>query len=101
MKNILFPTDFSLNSDQAFPYALDIAYLLGADLVLFNSYRLPHSKSNIMTSLLDRMKEDSNNELERLKKEALSNQKYKNLKITITSRSGSFISLIPKVADEN
>jgi len=100
MKNILFPTDFSLNSDQAFPYALDIAYLLGADLVLFNSYRLPHSKSNIMTSLLDRMKEDSNNELERLKKEALSNQKYKNLKITITSRSGSFISLIPKVADE-
>ena len=100
MKNILFPTDFSLNSDQAFPYALDIAYLLGADLVIFNSYRLPHSKSNIMTSLLDRMKEDSNNELERLKKEALSNQKYKNLKITITSRSGSFISLIPIVADE-
>ena len=100
MKNILFPTDFSLNSDQAFPYALDIAYLLGADLVIFNSFRLPHSKSNVMTSLLDRMKEDSNNELERLKKEALSNQKYKNLKITITSRSGSFISLIPIVADE-
>ena len=100
MKNILFPTDFSLNSDQAFPYALDIAYLLGADLVIFNSFRLPHSKSNVMTSLLDRMKEDSNNELERLKKEALSNEKYKNLKITTTSRSGSFISLIPKVADE-
>ena len=100
MKNMLFPTEFSLNSDQAFPYALDIAYLLGADLVIFNSYRLPHSKSNVMTSLLDRMKEDSNNELERLKKEALSNEKYQNLRITITSRSGSFISLIPKVADE-
>ena len=100
MKNILFPTDFSFNSDQAFPYALDIAYLLGAELVIFNSYRLPHSKSNVMTSLLDRMKEDSNNDLERLKKEALAKEKYKTLKITITSRSGNFISLIPNVADE-
>lgn len=100
MKHILFPTDFSDNSSQAFPYALDIALLLGADLVIFNAYQLPHSKSNVMVSIVDRMKEDSQNELEILKDKALSQEKYKNLKITITSRSGNFTSQIPKVANE-
>ena len=100
MKHILFPTDFSDNSDQAFPYALDIAHLLGADLVIFNSYKLPHSKSNVMVSIVDRMKEDSINSLKKLKEETLLQEKYKELKITTTSRCGSFVSLIPKVANE-
>ncbi|MDB9964431.1 universal stress protein [Vicingaceae bacterium] len=100
MKHILFPTDFSDNSDQAYPYALDIAFLLGAELVIFNSYMLPHSKSNVMGSILDHMKEDSISSLKKLKEETLLKQKYKNLNIKITSRSGSFVSLIPKVANE-
>ncbi len=100
MKHILFPTDFSDNSDQAYPYALDIAYLLGAELVIFNSYKLPHSKSNVMVSIIDRMKEDSINSLKKLKEETLLKEKYKNLDIKTTSRSGSFVSLIPKVANE-
>ena len=100
MKHILFPTDFSDNSNQAYPYALDIAYLLNAELVIFNAYKLPHSKSNVMVSITDRMKEDSLNSLKKLKEETLATEKYKDLKITTTSRSGSFISLIPKVANE-
>ena len=100
MKHILFPTDFSNTSDQAYPYALDIAYLLGAELVIFNSYKLPHSKSNVMVSIIDRMKEDSINSLKKLKEETLLKEKYKNLDIKTTSRSGSFVSLIPKVANE-
>jgi len=100
MKHILFPTDFSDNSDQAYPYALDIAYLLGAELVIFNSYQLPHSKSNVMVSIVDRMKEDSIISLKKLKEDTLSQEKYKNLNITTTSRSGNFVSLIPKVATE-
>ncbi|MFT7084513.1 MAG: nucleotide-binding universal stress UspA family protein [Vicingaceae bacterium] len=100
MKHILFPTDFSDNSDQAYPYALDIAYLLGAELVIFNSYQLPHSKSNVILSIVDRMKDDSINSLKKLKEETLLQEKYKNLNIKTTSRSGSFVSLIPKVANE-
>jgi nucleotide-binding universal stress UspA family protein len=46
------------------------------------------------------MKEDSINSLKKLKKETLAQEKYKNLKITTTSRAGSFASLIPKVANE-
>lgn len=100
MKHILFPTDFSDNSVQAFPYALDIAYLLDAELVIFNAYKLPHSKSNVMVSIVDRMEEDSLHSLKKLKDESLSQMKYKHLKITTTSRAGGFVSLIPKVANE-
>lgn len=100
MKNILFPTDFSDNSNQAYPYALDIAYLLGANLTIFNSYKLPYSKSNLLVSMMDRMKEDSQTELNNLRNSALSQEKYKNLSISVTSRAGSFVSQIPKVATE-
>ena len=99
MKKILFPTDFSDNSEQAFPYALDIAYLLNAELTIFNSYKLPYSKSNLLVSMIDRMKEDSMKELEKLKAEALAQEKYKNLTIHLESRAGSFVSQIPKVAE--
>lgn len=98
MKQILFPTDFSDNSNQAFPYALDIALLLDAELTIFNSFKLPYSKSNLLVSIVDRMKDDSNNELKALKNEALSNEKYKHLKINLVSRAGGFVDQIPKIA---
>lgn len=101
MKYILFPTDFSDNSNQAYPYALDIAYLLNAELTIFNSYQLPYSKSNVLVSILDRMKEDSMRELEVLKTKALSQEKYKNLTIHLDSRAGSFVSQIPKIAKDS
>lgn len=98
MKQILFPTDFSDNSNQAYPYALDIAYLLDAELTIFNSFKLPYSKSNLLVSIIDRMEADSKKELENLKQQALSNEKYSKLKINLVSRSGGFVTQIPKVA---
>lgn len=98
MKQILFPTDFSDNSNQAFPYALDLAYLLDAELTLFNSYKMPHSKSNLLVSMTDRMRQDSIDELEKMKTQAISNEKYKNLNIKIEVRVGGFVSQIPKIA---
>lgn len=100
MQHILYPTDFSDNSLQAYPYALDVAYLLGAKLTIFNAYKLPYSKSNLLVSMMDRMKEDSNEELNKLKRQALENPKYENLDISIESRAGGFISQIPKVAKD-
>tara|TARA_B110000046_G_scaffold29074_1_gene30383 strand:- start:63130 stop:63972 length:843 start_codon:yes stop_codon:yes gene_type:complete len=100
LKHILFLTDFSDNSDQTYPYALDIDYLLGAELVFFNSYELPYSKSNVIVSIIDRMKEDSINSLKKLKEETLLQEKYKGLDIKTAYHSGGFISLVPKVANE-
>lgn len=98
MKNILYPTDFSDNSLQAFPYALDVAFLLNSKLTLFNTYHLPHSKANLMVSMKDRMKKDSETELMALKKQALENPKYQNLDISIDARCGNFVSEVAKVA---
>lgn len=97
MKTIIFPTDFSDNSLQAFPYALDMAFLLGVDLILFNAYRLPYSKSNLLVSILDRIQKDAEEELEKLKKKALADAKYKRLKITTLAWSGALVSSIHKL----
>lgn len=100
MKKILFPTDFSDNSNRAFPYALDLAYLLDAELTIFNSYKLPYSKSNLLVSMMDIMKDDSSRELNALKEKALGQKKYEKLKINLVSRAGNFVSQIPKIAKD-
>jgi len=97
MKNILYPTDFSDNSLQAYPYALDVALLLNAKLTLFNTYQLPYSKANLIVSIKDRMKKDSEDELQALKTKALSDPKYKNIDISIDTRCGGFVTEIDKV----
>ena len=38
MKNILFPTDFSQNADNALNYAIDIAIRTKGVLILFHAY---------------------------------------------------------------
>ncbi|KAA3646055.1 MAG: universal stress protein, partial [Bacteroidetes bacterium] len=98
MKHILFPTDFSDNSEHALPFALELARIYEAELNLFNSYKLPYSKSNLLVSIVDRMKKDSEDGLEKLKQKALSREKYKHIKINLISRSGGFVESIPKVA---
>lgn len=100
MKHVLFPTDFSPNSEKAMPFAAEMARLFNADLTLFNSYKIPYSKSNLLVSMIDRMKEDSEKELSKWKDHLLSKEKYSHLDIKIDSRVGSFVPLIPKVAQD-
>src|SRR5690554_3941355 len=99
MKNILYPTDFSENSTHALDYALELARLFNAELVLFNSYELPYSRSNLLVSMTERMQKDSEAGLEELRANILSQKEYANLKVHKESQSGSFVSLIPKVAE--
>jgi nucleotide-binding universal stress UspA family protein len=101
MKHILYPTDFSENSEHALPYALELARLFDAEITFFNSYKLPYSKSNLLVSMTDRMKKDSEDSLKALKEKVLSDPLYQKLNIKIKSRSGGFVFLIPKVAIEN
>ncbi|MEQ8907753.1 MAG: universal stress protein [Vicingaceae bacterium] len=100
MKHILYPTDFSENSEHALPYAMELARLFQAEVTLFNSYKLPYSKSNLLVSMTDRMKKDSADGLKKLKEKVLSDPAYKNLNISVESRSGGFVSLIPNVAED-
>lgn len=98
MKHILFPTDFSGNSEHALPFALELARIYDAELNLFNSYKLPYSKSNLLVSIMDRMGKDSEDGLATLKEKALSREKYQHLKVNTISRPGGFVELIPNVA---
>lgn len=100
MKNILFPTDFSENSLQAFPYALNVAYLFQARLILFNSFSMPYSKSNVLVSIEDKLREDAIKSLNELQSSALSQRKYADLTIQVEIRHGDFVGLITKVASE-
>lgn len=100
MKHILFPTDFSVNSEKALPYAAEMALLFNADLTIFNSYKLPYSKSNLLVSMQDRMREDSILELKKLREKVLDDPRYSKLTIKLDSRLGSFVPLIPKVAND-
>lgn len=97
MKHILFPTDFSDNSEKAFSYAIKMAQIFGGSITLFNSYKLPYSKSNLLVSITDRMRKDSLDGLENLKKRAL--EVDSSLNIQTESRVGSFVPLIPKIAN--
>lgn len=100
MKNILFPTDLSDNSTIAYDFALDVALLSGAELTVLNTYQLPYSKSNLLVSMIDRMKEDSEDELKKLREKAQNQEKYKNVTIKLEARSGAFVPTIPKVAKQ-
>lgn len=101
MKRILFPTDFSENSEHALPFALEIARLFGSEVTLFNTYQLPYSKSNLLVSIQDRMKLDSENGVNQLVTQIAGIEKYKDIEVSTLSRSGGFVSLIPKVAKNN
>jgi len=100
MKHVLFPTDFSPNSDKALPWAAEMAKLFNAELTLFNSYKLPYSKSNLIMSMQDRMRNDSMTELMKIKEKVLQDENYAHLKVNVDSRTGSFVPLIPKVATD-
>lgn len=49
MKKILFPTDFSDNSNNAFVYALKLAEKLQAEVITLHVYQFPVLDSSYMT----------------------------------------------------
>lgn len=97
MKHILYLTDFSANSEHALSYALELARLFNAELTLFNSYQISSTRTNMMVSVMDRLAEDSINDLNAIKDGVLKDPLYQDLKINIESLPGKFISLIPQL----
>lgn len=58
MKNILVPTDFSKNANNALQYAIEIANEYGADIHLVHTFHLSN-KAGMFLSVQDRMREDA------------------------------------------
>lgn len=53
MKSILVPTDFSENANVAIEYACELGKLLGADVLIVNTYLPPLSKYNKANPLIE------------------------------------------------
>ena len=55
MKNIIVPTDFSVNADNALAYATDIAMRTGAKIILLHVYHFPAIDVSMPSSMLVEM----------------------------------------------
>lgn len=75
MKNILFPTDFSQNADNALNFAVDIAKKTNGTLILFHAYSVqlvdPNMPAEIYLSAYQEEEKSAKENLEELRKRIL------------------------------
>jgi len=98
MKNILFPTDFSENAENALWYALNLAKDSGAKLHIINSYELPYSHSGMSTSLMDLMRTDSENGLKKVLELIKTSSGFENVLIETSVLAGDVINTVDHYA---
>ncbi len=82
MKNILFPTDFSQNADNALNYAIDIAAKTKGVLILFHAYSVqlidPNMPAEIYLSAYQEEEKTAKENLEDLKKRIIESNRDEN-----------------------
>lgn len=79
MKNILLPTDFSQNADNALTFAVEIARLVRGNLILFHSYSVqlidPNMPAEIYLSAYQEEEKTAKESLEELKQRIVQNNR--------------------------
>jgi nucleotide-binding universal stress UspA family protein len=96
MKDILLPTDFSGNANNALQYILPIAQKAGAEITLFNVAHMPPGNTTMHRNIRDILKKDSEQALVRLKNKI--DPVYKDVEIHTISRYGDLIVQINTIA---
>jgi len=91
MKNILFPTDFSPNADNALTFAVEIARKVQGNLVLFHAYSVqlidPNMPAEIYLSAYQEEEKISKENLETLSKKIIDANKSPNGKNLFTTEA--------------
>ncbi len=100
MKNIIVPTDFSENANNALIYALSIARKTGAKVILFNAYHLPASNSTTLRDISPILKQDAEQDLARLANQIKSNPQFSNVIYKTIARKGHLVNELNTVARE-
>ena len=89
MKNILFPTDFSPNADNALNYAVEIARKVKGNLVLFHAYSVqlvdPNMPAEIYLSAYQEEEKSAKESLEELSKRIIDSNKDEDGKSLFTT----------------
>ncbi|MCB0729306.1 MAG: universal stress protein [Ignavibacteriae bacterium] len=79
MKNILFPTDFSPNADNALNYAVEISRKIKGNLILFHAYSVqlidPNMPAEIYLSAYQEEEKSAKENLEALSKKLIESNK--------------------------
>jgi nucleotide-binding universal stress UspA family protein len=100
MKNILFPTDFSANAKNALKFALELAITHSAKLYLLNAYQLPYNRADMMLSVMDILKEDSEGGLKQTLEEINKMPEYASVQCETLSKSGDVVSAVSEVISD-
>jgi nucleotide-binding universal stress UspA family protein len=98
--NILVLSDFSANAKNAMYFALDLALESEATVKILNCVSVPHSKSNVVVSIMDILKEDSEKGLNELKEEIAAKKAYNKLTIEMLSSVGELSSTVQEISSK-
>lgn len=98
--NILFPTDFSKNAENALPFAAEIAQRTGSKLILFHASQSAMDFSPNFEQAKKEAISNAEKEFEKLIEGLKKNDKYGDLEITTILQSGHpTVGLLEKAAE--
>lgn len=98
--NILVLTDFSETAKNALFFALDFAIESNATVKVLNCVSVPQSKSNVVVSIMDILKQDAEKGLNDLQDEIKNHNKYSALTIEMLSSVGELNSTVQEISSQ-
>lgn len=98
--NILVLTDFSETAKNALFFALDFAIESNATVKVLNCVSVPPSKSNVVVSIMDILKQDAKKGLNELQDEIKNHNKYSALTIEMLSSVGELNSTVQEISSQ-
>lgn len=95
---ILVLTDFSKNAENALEFALELALKNKASISILNCFSMPYSKSNVVVSILDRLKKDAEEGLKNVQEKIKSNPKFKDISIKSYAQMGELNLVVNEIS---
>jgi nucleotide-binding universal stress UspA family protein len=86
MKTILVPTDFSSNAEKALKYAIRLANLFSAEIILMHSLELNQTQTPLINTMKEVLAEKAENDIRELKQKII--KKHPGLNIKSATMSG-------------
>jgi len=101
MKKILIPTDFSDTANKARDYAIQLAQLIDAEIILLNTYHIPYSGASAGTLInIDKIALEESEKAMELQLEYI-NSNYSNIKISTLCRAGLLVDSVKRISENS
>jgi nucleotide-binding universal stress UspA family protein len=101
MKKILIPTDFSDTANKARDYAIQLAQLIKAEIILLNTFHIPYSGASAGTLVnIDKIAIEESEKAMELQLEYV-NSNHPNIKASTLCRSGLLVDSIRRIGENN